>query len=477
MRELDANRLLELGIAITAEKNHGKLFGLILNAAMDMTGADAGTIYTLDEDKLAFNYMITRSKNVDYSLDRGEINIPPVPLGRGHICACCALDKKLINVPDVYGSTEYDFSGAQKYDALNGYHTGSMLVAPMLDNKDNCIGVLQLINGDFSEDADKLIFAFSSFAAISLNNKLLTDEINNLFHSVVKMLVSAIDARSPYNANHTKSMARYGEKFLDYCLSHDTSFKITEGEKEPILMSIWLHDIGKLVIPLEIMDKPTRLGEAYYGLMRKLSIGILKEENEALKHPEDAANHLEKMEGLKNARESIKEINTVGFLTEEHKEKVEQLSHLKCLSEEGEEIDLLAPSEVEALSIVRGTLTDWERKIIESHVSYTRTMLNEMSFSKKYKSLNLFASSHHEFIDGSGYPDGLKGKEVPKEARLITIIDIFDALTAEDRPYKPPMPAEKAFFILEDMARNGKLDGGLLNLFIESKAWEKDNED
>lgn len=471
MIDVNLDRFFEVGIAVSAEKDYGKLFGLILNAALDMTNADAGTLYTLNENQLDFNYMITRSKGIDCCAGRDEINIPSVPLDRSHICACCALDKELIHIPDVYNNTEYDFSGAQRYDALNGYHTGSMLVAPMLDENRLCIGVLQLINGDFTEDAEKMILALASFSAVSLNNKLLTEEINDLLHSVVTMMVSAIDARSPYNANHTKNMAKYGEKFIDYCLSHDTSFKIDESNKDPLLMSIWLHDIGKLVIPLEIMDKSTRLGDGYEELMHRITVGILMEEIAGLKDGD--VSHEEKKAILTQAREDIIEINGAGFLTDEKLDLVKKYSTLTCLSETGEIIPLLKDEEIANLSILRGTLTPTERAIIESHATYTRSMLNEMNFPKIYKDVPFFASAHHESLDGKGYPDGLHASDIPKEVRLLAIIDIYDALTADDRPYKPPMSAEKAFAILEDMARAGKLDPEILELFITSKAWEK----
>ena len=146
MKEISVDRIFELGIALSAEKDSAVLFSKILNEALDLTNSDAGTIYILEDDYLKFNYMITRSKNVNKSADRGEITIPPVPLGRSHVCACCALDKQLINIEDVYANEIYDFSGTQRYDAMNEYHTRSMLVVPMLDETDDCIGVLQLIN-------------------------------------------------------------------------------------------------------------------------------------------------------------------------------------------------------------------------------------------------------------------------------------------------------------------------------------------
>lgn len=471
MKDISIDRIFKIGIALSAEKDNAKLFGMILNEAMDLTNSDAGTIYILEDQHLVFNYMITRSKGTDLSDDRGEISIPPVPLSRGHVCACCAMDKKLINIEDVYDNTEYDFSGGRNYDSMNNYRTRSMLVVPMLDETDDCIGVLQLINTtedghDRSYDLndEHIIRALASFAAVSLNNRLLSEEVNDLLHSFVTVMVGAIDTRSPYNANHTKSMVNYGEKFLKWLDNNNSFIEIKDKDKDPFLMSIWLHDIGKLLIPLEVMDKATRLGDGIKDVMHRISIAILMEK---------LSGNEEKINVLKDARAFISEINEAGFLPDDKLKHLEEMADITCQDEDGNNVKLLTEDEVKALSIRKGTLTDEERHIIESHVEYTKKMLSGMKFSGRYKNVAKIASSHHEFIDGSGYPMHIKDKDIDVETRLLTILDIYDALTAEDRPYKPPLPVEKAFAILEDMAKEGKLDAEILKLFKDSRAWEK----
>lgn len=472
MNTLSINNFFELGIALSAEKDRAKLFGRILNEALELTGADAGTIYILDKDYLEFNYMITKSKGVNRSSDRGEISIPPVKLGRTHVCACCAIDKKLINIPDIYDSKEYDFSGAQNYDSLNDYRTKSMLVVPMLDETGDCIGVLQLINDTengkivaFDEMDEQVIRAFASFAAISLNNRILNDSINELLKSFVTIMVEAIDTRSPYNANHTKSMVKYGERFLKWASENNAGFRISEKDKAPYIMSIWLHDIGKLLIPLEVMDKATRLGDKLDKVLNRITIAILMERIDGSE---------EKIEKLKDAREFILSINESGFLADDKKQKLDEIAKMNCKDENGNIISVLQPDELDSLSIVKGTLTSGEREIIQSHVEYTDKMLSGMNFSGRYRIVPDIAGAHHEFIDGSGYPKGKKEEELSKETRLLTILDIFDALIAEDRPYKPPLPIEKAFGILDNMAEEGKLDKDILKMFKESKVWEDD---
>lgn len=471
MKEISVDRIFELGIALSEEKDSAILFSNILNEAMDITESDAGTIYILEDNQLKFNYMITRSKNIDKSADRGELEIPAVPLGRSHVCACCALDKHLINIEDVYLDNTYDFTGAQKYDELNGYRTRSMLVVPMLDDTDDCIGVLQLINCSengvdraYSENDENVIRALASFVAVSLNNRLLSEEINDLLHSFVTVMVGAIDTRSPYNANHTKSMVRYGERFLDWLDKNNCEFKIRDKDKDPFIMSIWLHDIGKLLIPLEIMDKATRLGEKKKDIANRITIAILMER---------LANNTDKIKVLEEARDFIFEINEAGYMPDDKIAKVLEIAKITCLDENGNELKLLTDEEVNSLTIVRGTLTEDERHIMESHVEYTKKMLSGMKFSGRYKNVSSVASSHHELMDGSGYPLKKKSDEINNQTRLITILDIYDALTAEDRPYKPPLPVEKAFAILDDMAAHGKIDKDILDMFKESRAWEK----
>ena len=401
-------------------------------------------------------------------------------LGRGNVCACAALDNKKINIPDIYESTEYDFSGAQKYDAINHYRTGSMLVIPMDDEKDQTIGVLQLINAQDEEGKiipfdlmyEEVISALASLAAVSLNNHQLAKEVNDMLHSFVEMMVDAIDARSSYNANHTRSMVRYATRFIEYLRATGNPWSFTEDAKDAYLMSIWLHDIGKLIVPLEVLDKADRLGMLYDGIKNRVDIAVLMERVEALEHPDRAAVCEEKTAQLKKAWDAIDSANHVGFLPDEKIAELKSFAAISCKTAENEEIPLLNERELTSITIQKGTLTEEERKQIQSHVVYTARMLEKINFKGIYKDVPFWSGSHHEFLNGKGYPKGLTEQELPKESRLLTIIDVYDALTADDRPYKPPMPSEKAFSILESMRDDGQIDGEILALFHESKAWQ-----
>ena len=470
-------RFMELALSLTTERQLDVLFDKILTESMDLTHCDGGTVYVKNGDQLEFESLYTRSKGVHMSRLDGDVSLPPVQLNRSSVCACAALDKKLINLPDIYDSKEYDFSGAKKYDSLNDYRTSSMLVVPMIDDNADVIGVLQLINaggGDgkaipFDPGYERMISAMTSLASVSLHNRMLAKEVLDILHSFVRVMIGAVDTRSPYNANHTKSMVSYGEKFLKYAAEAEPGL-FPEREWDPLLMSIWLHDLGKLVIPLEIMDKESRLGDRLPEVLHRIEVAILCERIRGLS---GEADYEEKIRCLTDARDFILDINKAGFLPDEKLEKIGQIAAVECLTSDGGTVPLLNEDEIHSLSVRKGTLTAEERHVIETHVEYTESMLGKMVFKGLYEKVPEWASGHHEFINGTGYPHKKSGDEIPPETRLITILDIYDALTAEDRPYKPPMPSEKAFSILREMEAEGKLDKKLLDMFYESGAWEK----
>ncbi len=477
----DLDRMIAIAIDLSAEKDFDRLMQKILLEAIDICHCDAGTVYVKEDDHLNFHTVYTKSKGIPMENQSRNADLPPVPLKRTHVCACAVIDNKKINLPDIYESKEYDFTGAQKYDAINDYRTGSMLVIPMCDEKGDIIGVLQLINAlddkgeiiPFDKEYEEVISALASLAAVSLNNHKLAQEVTDLLHSFVRVMVDAIDERSSYNANHTKSMVKYAEKFLDWLEETDQEWKIPEDKRDAFLMSVWLHDIGKLIVPLEVMDKPNRLGTLYQGLKSRFEIAGLMERLSGLEDPSKAASCKEKEDLLKEAWETIDAANDAGFLPDEKIEKLKSYGALKCRNAAGEEIALLNEKELDAITVQKGTLTNEERKKIEEHVTYTARMLSQMNFRGIYENVPFWAGAHHELLNGAGYPNHLSGDAIPNEVRLLTILDVYDALTAEDRPYKPAMPSEKAFSILHSMEQEGRLDGKMLALFEQSEAWKR----
>lgn len=496
-------RMIQVAIAMSAEKDTAKLLDLILTEAMNITNCDGGTVYIREEDGLHFYDMVTLSKGFHKLMTGSEDIAPPVPMTRSHVCACAAIDHKRINIEDIYTSDTYDFSGAEKYDRYNNYRTQSMLVIPMEDEKGRNIGVMQLINAKdaqgnvipFEKEWEELIAALASLAAVILNNNRLGKAVSDILHSFVTVMVDAVDARSSYNANHTRSMVRYGERFIEWLDRSEEGWKIPEAEKDPFLMSIWLHDIGKLIIPLEIMDKATRLGSRKEVVLNRIEtamlmerIRVLTEQAEAYKKAQAGepgsmtagqdsgtavSGPTEAESRLARARELILEADGAGFLTDEMLAELNEIGKMQIQKADGTKTSLLNEEELTAITVRRGTLTAGERREIERHVEYTGSLLSKMVFEGDYERVPAWASMHHELLNGSGYPNHVSGKDIPDEVRLLTILDVYDALTAEDRPYKPPMPPEKAFAILKSMCGEGKIDARLLDMFERSEAWKK----
>ncbi|MBR4607741.1 MAG: PAS domain S-box protein [Lachnospiraceae bacterium] len=318
-----------------------------------------------------------------------------------------------------------------------------------------------------------LIVTFSDLTTmVRLNerNEALTKTLAEFLDRFVEVMIGAIEARTPYNANHTKSMVHYAENYLNWL--RQKGREDLEDIQKPFLASVWLHDIGKLVVPRSIMDKATRLGSREGDVFHRIDIAVLCERLRMAKDPSLEAEASERIQALTEAKTWIDEVNHAGMLSGELGEKLEKIKKLRCLTADGEEIPLLKEEELLALSIRRGTLTPDERSIVQSHVVRTREMIGQMGFSGEYENVSSWAGGHHELLDGSGYPLGLKGEEIPWETRLLTILDVYDSLTADDRPYKPAMPPEKAFRILGEMSGQGKLDGELLKSFYESNAWK-----
>lgn len=239
-------------------------------------------------------------------------------------------------------------------------------------------------------------------------------------------------------------------------------------------MSVWLHDVGKLVTPLEVMNKAARLTEEQKKeIFHRYEVMELKNKLALLEEKQSAEEAERQAQEIAKARELVERINSAGFLPEEALQQLQELGEAVFSDGNGNQMPFLTPEERKLLSIRKGTLSEEERKIMENHVVITEKLLSEIRFTSDYSHVREWASSHHEYLDGSGYPKQLKGQEVPMEVRIITILDIFDALIADDRPYKPGMPVDKALTILTIMAeKEGKLDPQLTKQFVESRCWE-----
>ena len=473
-------RVLNGCIALTAQSDREVLLSSILDTAMDVARCDAGTLYLLEDDGLHFCRMVTRSQNTRQGGHDAPIQLPPVPMEEKYVCSWVALHNETINVADVRNDDHFDFTGSMRYDAMTGYRTRSMLVVPLANDRGELIGVMQLINAldeqgeiiPFDPDVEFLVSAIASQAALSVVNMQYAEQITSLLNSLVGALSSAIDERSPYNANHTRNMVRIAEAFLDDLKRRGDELSFEDRQRSAFLMSIWLHDVGKLTIPLEVMDKDSRLGPRLTEVRDRFrAIGLLDRIAmlEGRLSPEE---YEAKKAELTGALAFVERCNTAGFLPDADLDALNDLGRRTYLNEDGQRRPWLTDAELHLLRVRKGTLTDEERELMQSHVVVTSRILDHVTFPKMYSSVPRWAGAHHELLNGKGYPLHLTAEQIPTEVRLLTILDVFEALTAQDRPYKPPMPVEKALGILDSMAVEGGIDGKLLEKFKRSHAWE-----
>lgn len=493
--------ILNIGIALSAEKDKNRLLEMIVSEARRITNADGGTLYLCENNCLAFKIMQTESTNT-YMGGRGEkINIPPVALRMENVSAYAALTHKSVNVPNVYQAEEFDFSGPKKFDEATGYRTLSMLVIPLENHEDEVIGVLQLINArdenkeliPFAPHYENVISSLASQAAIAVTNMQLIADIENLFNSFVQVMATAIDSRTPYNANHTRRVALLAGE-LARAINQESEGKwedvsFNEDQIAQLVMAGWLHDIGKIATPLEVMNKSTRIERQIELVMQRFDYiySSLKDEflekklallSSSVPDKEERSAELElwwenERNYLEETRQFIIKVdNPSTFVNQEIVERLKEIASRTYQDCSGEEHNWLTAEELQCLSVSKGTLTEGERKVMEDHVVVTGRMLEKIPFTRKLKDVPYFAAIHHEHLDGKGYPQGLAGEQIPLEGRILALVDVFDALTASDRPYKKAMPLEQALKILGFMVKDGELDGELLKILSEHKVWE-----
>ncbi|MCL6636248.1 MAG: HD domain-containing protein, partial [Peptococcaceae bacterium] len=322
-------------------------------------------------------------------------------------------------------------------------------------------------------------------------NARLIKDIENLFNSFVEVMATAIDARTPYNAGHTRRVALLARALAEAVNQAGTGTWASEyfdqERLDQLSMAGWLHDIGKIATPLSVMNKASRLEgrlelvmqrmdyiyQAETAASLKLQLKLLKE-GRAAEAAEEERLMKEKQGRIKEVKELVKTCDNPATLIDDATEsRLRAAAGCTYIDESGMERPYLTGDELESLCVRRGTLTAGERRVMEQHVEITARMLEKIPFIKKFRDVPKFAAMHHELLDGMGYPRGLAGDAVPPEARILALVDVYDALTACDRPYKKAMACEDALRVLGFMAGEGKLDADLYNLFKEQRVWEK----
>ncbi len=496
-------RLHQIGIALSSEKNLNRLLETIVAEARGFTRCDAGTLYRVNDQEKVLTFEIMQTESTGYyagGTTGDKITVPPVHLEKdgepncANVSAYVAITGEVVNIPDVYEAEGFDFTGPKKYDEMTGYRTQSMLVIPMRDHTDKVIGVLQLINA-FDADSKRIPFesrfesmvrSLASQAAVAINNAQLILDIENLFKSVVHYTVKAIDARSPHTAGHSGRVATLTRRLAETVnLQTDGPFAdvhFSEEQIEEIWMASIMHDVGKIGVPEAVLEKQYKLDGARYERVvdrfqriRELAIMRARLRNANNGQPEDLIDEelLKTLQEWEEDYEFIQWVNKPGFLAPEKKEQLDRIAAKTYTDWKGDEQPYLTEEEHLNFSVIKGNLTDEERRQIQNHVIHTEEMLLKLPFTDKLAQVPMFAASHHEWLNGKGYPKGLKGDQIPFPARMMCIADVWDALTAQDRPYKPAIPPEKSSQILKGGAEHDEFDKELVDLFISYRLWEQ----
>ena len=467
-------RVLEMGIALSKEKDSNKILDGILDASMEIAHCDAGTLYINKDGYLHFKVMKTLSLGIDKGKNGEKIDLPPVPIESGSIFEYIVNQKKALNIDDVYNSPEFSFPEPKKYDGIIGFHTKSLLTIPLINGTGEVVGVLQLINAmneegnvcKFTFENEQIIMALASQAAIAMTNMRYVEEMKLQMWSFTAAMAEAIDTRTPYNASHVRQVAVYAWKIANYINAlHDKGLEeeyFPKERKEELALSALLHDLGKLSIPTRIMNKSTRLAGKLKDIQTRFEILKLKYKVMYLEHRAAESEYIEFNEKLDKILLLAEDIDGLGFLDEEKESELKQAFEFEPVID-GERCVLFTDEEKESLLIKKGTLTEKERQIMESHVEMTERILSKVHFNSVYKDVPIWAVQHHEYLNGTGYPKHLTADDLSIEARILTVADICDALLASDRPYKKPLPKDKAFAIMEDMAAKGNIDAKIVS--------------
>jgi HD-GYP domain-containing protein (c-di-GMP phosphodiesterase class II) len=503
-------RLIEISTALSGERNTSRLFERILDAAQDITRADGGTLYLIreqEEGRPVLEFEILRNNSLGLRLggtSGNPIQFAPLPLYRedgtpnhNNIATHTALTKKMENIEDAYFAEHLDFSGTKAFDARSGYRSKSFLTVPLCNHADEIIGVLQLVNArnedgevvTFSKSLEPIVAALASSAAIALDNQILLQDHKDLLDAFIKVIAQAIDAKSAHTSAHCQRVPVLTEMIAQAaCEAGDGplgAFDLDDAGWYELRVASWMHDCGKLATPDWVLDKATKLHLMLDGIdavktrfaaaMAQLELSFLRQ---IAAQPAQEAVLREVMEeelaALRDDCLFIEKANVGGeFMKPEDQARVKQVAGRKWRDHLGMEQPMLTEQEVKYLCIERGTLAPEERQKINDHMKVTIQMLESLPFPKNLKRVPEYAGGHHEKMDGTGFPRGLKREQMSWPARMMAIADIFEALTSSERPYKPPMKISQSLSILQKMRQQNHIDPDLFDLFLKSRVWEK----
>jgi HD-GYP domain-containing protein (c-di-GMP phosphodiesterase class II) len=498
-----------IGIALSQERDINKLLETILIAAKNLTHADGGTLYRLMGDKLQFEILRTDSLSIAMGGSSGNpVPFYPIPLhdkdGKPNytmIAAYAALTHKTVNVADAYTEEGFDFSGTRNFDKRTGYRSTSFLTVPMKNHEGDIIGVLQLLNATdpatghvvtFGEEDQRLAESLASQAAIALTNRLLIQQLEVLFESLIELINTAIDEKSPYTGGHCKRVPTLTMMLAEAANRASTGpladFRMSEKDRYELKIAGLLHDCGKITTPVHVVDKATKLqtifdridhvATRFEVLKRDAEIEMLRARLQAVQHhDEQSARRAEeacaaKIRQYDEDRDFLRRTNVGGErMSPDDQARVSQIARYPWVNERGELDRFLSQDEEHNLNIAYGTLSGPEREIINNHIVATIKMLEALPWPRHLLNVPEYAGGHHERMDGKGYPRGLTREQMSVQARVMGIADIFEALTAKDRPYKKGKTLSESLAILGRMKQGGHIDPDLFDIFVRERVY------
>ena len=509
-------RLEELngvGISLSRQKDTNRLLEAILVAAKKITNADGGTLYRVDPDRKLVHFEILRTDSLSIAMGGTtgvEVPFYPVRLfdddGRPNnsmVVAYSVLRDETVNIADAYAAEGFDFTGTKSFDKKTGYRSRSFLTVPMKNHEDEIIGVLQLINAKdrvtgnivpFSEADQRLAESLASQAAVALTNRQLINQLESLFESFINLINAAIDDKSPYTGGHCQRVPMLTMMLAEAVNDTDegplADFAMTEKDRYELKIAGLLHDCGKVTTPVHVVDKATKLQTIFdrIGLIdtrfevlkRDYEIAALRASLAARDHPGDEWERAERdLKGrLRQINEDRQFLRFCNFgseaMREEDQERVREIARTyRWRDVNGNEADFLTADEVKNLTIRSGTLTQEERQVINHHIEVTIKMLESLPWPRHMKNVPEYAGGHHERMDGKGYPRGRTRQQMSVQARVMGIADIFEALTAKDRPYKKGKTLTESLNILGKFKLNGHIDPDLFDVFLQKKVYLK----
>jgi HD-GYP domain-containing protein (c-di-GMP phosphodiesterase class II) len=491
-------QLNAIGASLSAERDINRLLESILTAAKAITRADGGTLYRVTEERtLRFEIMRTTSLKFYLGGSTGSpIPFYPIQLykngkpNHNMVAAYAALTGKTVNIADAYTAEGFDFTGTRSFDSKTGYRSKSFLTVPMKNHENEIIGVLQLLNaqdpatGDvvpFSSSDQRLAESLASQAAIALTNRMLINQLEQLFESFIKLINTAIDEKSPYTGGHCQRVPvltmLLAEAVNETAEGPLAAFQMSDKDRYELKIAGLLHDCGKVTTPVHVVDKATKL-ESIFDRVHLIDtrFEVLKRdaEIEFLRGGGDERRLHRRLRELDDDRKFLHACNIGGErMREEDIERVRHIARYRWRDVSGHEADFLTEDELKNLTIRAGTLTDEERKIINHHIVATIRMLEALPWPRHLKNVPEYAGGHHERMDGKGYPKGLTREQMSVQARCMGIADIFEALTAKDRPYKKGKTLSESLEILGRMKLNGHLDPDLFDIFVRRKVYRR----